>query len=129
MRSRIVLSVFLSVLMIAAPTFAATHHVSMHNSLYIPQTLQAAVGDSVIWTNTEAAMPHTVTSGTNCNPDGLWDSGNLNAGQSYTRVFSSAGQYPYFCNYHCLSGMTGTVDVLPTPANHRTWGKIKTIYR
>ena len=59
-------------------------------------TIQA--GESVTWT--WAASGHTVTSiplVTNCTPNGLFDSGVLSSGATYTHVFNTPGTYAYGC--------------------------------
>jgi plastocyanin len=57
-----------------------------------------------MWTNNDNSI-HTVTSTT----AGLFDSGNLNAGQSWTYTFQTPGTYQYRCIYHAW--MAGTVIV------------------
>jgi plastocyanin len=49
-------------------------------------------------------------SGGSCAPDGVWDSGVLSAGQSFSRTFDTAGTYHYYCSIHG-SMMTGQVIV------------------
>jgi plastocyanin len=62
-----------------------------------------ATGDTVNWT-TCATVAHTSTSNS-----GLWDSGNLNPGQSFSFQFTTPGTFPYFCRLH---GHTGTITVV-----------------
>jgi YVTN family beta-propeller protein len=66
-------------------------------------TLKAAVGQSVVWTNADA-VPHTVTG-----DGGLWDSGDIEGGKSFTMRFDKPGTYSYYCKYHPM--MRGTVLV------------------
>ena len=47
---------------------------------------------------------HTVTS-----DKGLWDSGPIPPGGSYSVTFTQPGTYTYHCNNH--KGMTGTIMV------------------
>ncbi|HSS43739.1 MAG TPA: hypothetical protein VLO07_00235 [Thermoanaerobaculia bacterium] len=54
---------------------------------------------------------HSTTSGTCCTGDGKWDSGVQGSGM-FTRMFPSAGTFPYFCIVHG-SAMTGTIVVNP----------------
>jgi plastocyanin len=94
-----------------------------------PDSLAVALGDSVTWVN-EDADPHTSTSGPDCTPDGDWDSGTMNPGDTFTYVTDEEGTIPYYCTFHCIMGMVGVLVVGdPTPAEERTWGKIKAIYR
>ncbi len=130
MRAFGLLALLFGLAVIAVPASATVHQVSMDNFMFTPSSLQAAVGDSVVWTNNQAGVIHTVTSGTSCTPNNLFDSGNLNPGQKFTHVFTSAGTFNYFCTFHCLSNnMVGVVIVSPTANDKQTWGKIKTLYR
>lgn len=61
------------------------------------------VNNTVTWTNYDVSA-HTVTSTNN-----MFDSGNINSGESYTHTFTAAGTYQYYCIYH--PWMTGTVVV------------------
>jgi plastocyanin len=63
------------------------------------------VGTTVTWTNHDT-VPHTVTA-----DDGSFDSGTLQPGQSYTRTFSSAGNYPYHCSIHGAASMSGVLQI------------------
>src|SRR5437867_7831541 len=87
------------------PAWAASHSVSMVDFSFGPSTLTINVGDSVTWTN-DATDPHTSTSDT-----GLWDSGSVDPGQSFTHTFSSAGTFAYHCTFHQSLGMVGTIVV------------------
>jgi uncharacterized protein (TIGR03118 family) len=97
----------------ASSARAATTHVNMIDFGFSPQNVTIAVGDTVTWTNT-GSFTHTTTSGTTTggvrHPDGLWDSGSVLPGQTYSRVFAQAGTFPYYCTPHYTS-MTGTVTV------------------
>jgi nitrite reductase (NO-forming) len=72
---------------------------------YAPDTIHVVIGvnNTVEWMNDDTAA-HTVTSDT-----GLFDSGYLGPGQSWSWTFTTAGTYSYHCGYH--SWMTGTVVV------------------
>ncbi len=92
---------------------------------YSPATLTVAKGDTVTWTNTPYEFSynytHTTTSGASPpTPSGLWDSGTLNNGQTYTLDTSSisAGTYPYFCkfDYDTSPAMLGTL-IITNPAS------------
>jgi glucose/arabinose dehydrogenase/plastocyanin len=96
---------------------AATVHVDIIDFGFSPQDVAVRVGDTVTWTNT-GSFNHTTTSGTTSggpHPDGLWDSGYLSSGASYSHTFTQAGTFPYYCAPH-YTHMTGTVTVQP-PAN------------
>ena len=72
---------------------------------YSPATIHLVIGvnNTVTWTNYDVSA-HTVTSTNN-----MFDSGNINSGESYTHTFTAAGTYQYYCIYH--PWMTGTVVV------------------
>ena len=73
------------------------------------QNLSIRVGDTVNWTNRDAA-PHTSTSGQQGVFDGSgWDSGNLPTNQSFSHKFMSAGSFPYTCLIHPSMNATVTV--------------------
>jgi plastocyanin len=114
----------------AVPASATVWQVIMNDQdQFSPDSLSIAVGDSVYWTN-EDEDEHTATSGVDCTEDGLFDSGDLEAGESWGRVFDVVGVFPYFCEYHCFMGMTGSITVnAANPVDASTWGKIKALYR
>ena len=94
-----------------------------------PDSLTVALGDSVTWVN-EGVEPHTSTSGTNCTPDGVWDSGSLGPGDSFTYVTDETDTIPYYCTFHCAMGMIGVLVVTePTPVKEESWGRLKASYR
>jgi plastocyanin len=70
-----------------------------------PKELTFAVGSTVTWTNNGNNI-HTLTS-----PDGLFDSGGLLAGQSFSFTFDKAGTYRLICRQHGLNGMAAQVIV------------------
>jgi nitrite reductase (NO-forming) len=75
------------------------------SSGFSPATITVVIGvnNTVVWTNKDSA-PHTVTSSTK-----LFDSGNLNTGDTFTYTFATPGTYQYGCSYH--PWMKGTVIV------------------
>lgn len=77
--------------------------VSMGDDFFTPRSLSISAGASVTWTNA-GRRPHSVTG-----DDGLWDSGMLGSGQSFSFTFQNAGTYAYNCAYH--GGMAGTIVV------------------
>ncbi len=94
----------------AAPTMASTvaapasNAVSITSAGFQPNALSVKVGTTVTWTNNDSAA-HTVTSDT----AGVFDSGPINQGATFTFTFSQAGTF----TYHSTSdpSMTGTVTV------------------
>lgn len=80
----------------------AAHHVEIRAFRYQPDTLTAAPGDTVAWTNHDV-VPHTATAA------GAWDTGPIGAGGSGRWVAGAAGTYDYACAYH--PGMRATLVV------------------
>jgi uncharacterized repeat protein (TIGR01451 family) len=70
---------------------------------YAPPSITIHVGDTVIWTNA-GSYAHTVTA-----DDGSFDSGQVNAGATFSMTFNTAGTYAYHCSPH--PWMKGTVVV------------------
>ncbi len=66
---------------------------------YIPSQVSIKSGESVTWLNEDAAF-HSVTSGTNENPTGLFDSGYLDPNEPFTIKFDESGTFDYFCTLH-----------------------------
>lgn len=84
------------------PTSEMTE-VNISGFAYDPAAISVPVGTTVMWTNNNS-VPHTVTS-----DDGLWDSGNLNPGSTFSYTFEQPGTFAYHCEIHPT--MTGTVEV------------------
>ena len=96
----------------APPRNPATAHVAIGPGTgfftFSPSVVDIHAGDRVVWT--WQSTPHTTTSG-NGTSDGLWNSGSLSAGASFTNTFTSAGNFPYYCQFHFAEHMTGEVNV------------------
>ena len=67
-------------------------------------TVVIGKNNTVFWSNGDSAA-HTVTSDT-----GVFDSGNMNPGDTYQFTFTTPGTYTYHCSYHPF--MQGTVIVV-----------------
>ena len=102
----------LLVLLAVLNSRAANVTVDIQNFAFEPASVTIKVGDSVIWRNRDATG-HTSTSTT-----GLWDSGFLGFGQTYTRTFNTVGSFPYICDPH--PHMQGTIVVEPAAASAPT---------
>ena len=92
--------------------------VGQGGDVFVPDTVNISVGDTVRWTWAESG--HSVTSGDPCTSDGQFCSpNNTNCGQCVTSsqgfvyefTFTQAGSFSYFCCVHCAIGMTGVVNV------------------
>jgi|SRR5688572_22721898 len=75
---------------------------------FSPNPIQVSVGTTVTWTNDDA-QPHTVNSGENATPSGLFDSPIMAPQATFEYTFTEAGEFPYFCILH--PNMVGTVSV------------------
>ncbi|HEX7120340.1 MAG TPA: cupredoxin family copper-binding protein [Longimicrobiales bacterium] len=79
----------------AAPERAPRRHVvEIRGFAYAPQTLEVAVGDTVVWVNRDV-VPHTATAS-----DGAWDSGTFGKDESWSYVPRESGEREYVCTLH-----------------------------
>src|SRR6185503_19560720 len=102
----------LSALLSACALQAATVDVLIQNFAFNPSSVTINVGDTVTWRQIDTTQ-HTSTS-----DSGIWNSGVLNQGQSFSHTFNTAGTFGYFCQPHPF--MTGTITVQGTAANPPT---------
>ena len=72
------------------------------------ENIQVSVGTTVNWTNQDSAR-HTTTAGSGGSASGVWNSGPLGQGTSFSFTFNEAGTFEYFCQIH--PSMTGIVTV------------------
>lgn len=86
------------------PASSTELQISLKNFAFNPDTVTVKVGTTVKWTNEDNVI-HTVTSDTN-----LFDSGDMNQGDTFSFTFTQAGTYPYYCIPH-HANMKGTVIV------------------
>jgi plastocyanin len=70
---------------------------------YVPDPVTVPAGTTITWTNSDATA-HTVTSDT-----GLFSSGTINAGGTFSATVQNKGTITYHCTLH--SGMVGTIVV------------------
>jgi plastocyanin len=82
----------------------STVDVSISGYAFNPPTLTIKEGTTVTWTNQDAVV-HTVTSDT-----GVFDSGDLAQGATFSYTFTTAGTYVYHCLPH-HARMEGTITV------------------
>ncbi|MSQ91081.1 MAG: hypothetical protein EXS01_06800 [Phycisphaerales bacterium] len=95
---------------------AAVVIINQQGATFVPGLVTAQVGDTVRWVWHGGG--HTVTSGPDCEPNGLFD-GDLSGGTpSFDWVVpaSAAGEtIPYFCVPHCAFFMVGSIQVAAAP--------------
>jgi plastocyanin len=100
----------LTVLVLAVPAVAAGPiDVNIEFSDYRPSQLDVLPGETVVWTNV-SQRTHTVTSDT-----GLFDSGNVPGGSTFSFRFNEVGTYSYHCTIH--PSIVGEVDVRKVTLN------------
>jgi len=86
--------------LISIPPETDTPGCEKTNKCYLPSSSKLNAGGEVIWTNHDTAA-HTITSGSpQEGPDGLFDSGLLNPGETYSLEFNIPFEYEYFCLVH-----------------------------
>lgn len=69
------------------------HRVVISDFAFHPSTLTVTVGTKVTFVNDDSTV-HTATDA------GVFNSGNLGKGQTYTITFDKAGTYHYICSIH-----------------------------
>ncbi|MEU5428909.1 cupredoxin domain-containing protein [Streptomyces olivoreticuli] len=69
--------------------------VTIANHAFNPAEQPVRAGETVTWINVEDGVPHTVTSDTR-----LWDSGVIDPGSTFSRVFPAPGTFRYHCDIH-----------------------------
>ena len=82
----------------------------LNDSCLNPSSTTISIGEMITWDNQDIAT-HTVVSG---NPidgaDGIFNSGFIAPGESFSFVFNAAGNFPYYDVVH--SWIIGTIDVV-----------------
>lgn len=106
-----VLLAFLVVPVTPAIAGAATIEVEARDNVFVPEQLHVDPGDTVVWENVGFRV-HTVTSDT-----GIFDSGNMASGDTFSRTFPEEGFFFYHCRHHgsARNGMWGVVIVGDPP--------------
>jgi len=91
--------------MIIMPVKSARPDCGPNTECYIPSYYVAKTGETVYWMNQDSAF-HSVTSGQQENPDGLFDSGHIDPSEKFSYTFFEPGVYPYYCTLHpWMNGM------------------------
>ena len=77
---------------------------------YGTNPLMISPGTTVQWVNQDS-VEHTATS-----DSGVFDSGTLTTGETYTFKFDNPGTYPYHCEIHGAASMSGVIQVGASPS-------------
>ena len=85
------------------------NEVWMQGLAFNPAAKTISVGTTITWTNKDNTT-HTTTSGVPGAPDGIFNSGNLNNGGTFSFKFTTAGTFKYYCLIHGAM-MTATMTV------------------
>jgi plastocyanin len=85
------------------------NEVWMQGIAFNPVTKTISGGTTITWTNKDNTT-HTATSGVPNSPDGLFNSGNLGNGGTFSFKFTTAGTFKYYCMIHGAM-MTATMIV------------------
>ncbi len=74
------------------PEAATEHQITITNSGFEPPEINIKAKDTVTWTNQDTEH-HTVAGG-------IFDSGDMEPGETYSKTFTKTGILNYLCNYH-----------------------------
>ena len=88
---------------VAAHAAGKTHQVRIEGMKFVPERLEVAAGDTVVWTNKDI-VPHTVTAA-----ESKVESGDLQTGRSFKLLAKQKGEMAYICRLHPV--MHGVVIV------------------
>jgi plastocyanin len=106
-------SAFAEVTITTGPVALSAPGCEETDECYTPSTTTVDVGGVVTMTNIDSTGIHTFTSGTvdgfTPSPDSIFDSGILNADQSFEWIPETSGEYPYYCMLH--TWMQGSITV------------------
>jgi plastocyanin len=99
-----------------ATTFTVLNGVSAFDFGFTPTPITVAQGGGVLWSNAGPSIHDTnsdgCVDGVGTTGVGLWCSPDMNVGDTFSFVFTAAGQFTYHCSIHPV--MVATVSVLPT---------------
>ena len=91
--------------MIIMPVKSARPDCGPNDECYIPSYYVTKIDETVYWKNQDSAF-HSVTSGQQQNPDGLFDSGHIDPDEKFSYTFTEPGVYSYYCTLHpWMNGM------------------------
>lgn len=106
------------------PAVAEKGTVNMGDLAFLPATITVNVGQRITWKNSSEAVHNVVDDASKALsvadvklPSSVqpFDSGFLQPGQTFSRVFTVPGVYRYVCTLHEANGMKGVVIVRSLP--------------
>jgi plastocyanin len=108
MKKILLLTVALAICSVSAAS-AARIRVRVQNFTFQPATINAHVGDVIIWRFVNGM--HTTTSTSVPAGAQTWNAPIDSTHTQFRYRIQVAGTYQYQCNFHFLQGMTGTIMV------------------
>ena len=87
-------AICLAFLPAAALAAGKTHTVRIEGMKFVPERLEVAAGDTVVWTNKDV-VPHTVTAS-----GAKVESGEIAPNRGWRFVAKKKGEMPYICRLH-----------------------------
>ena len=87
--------VLLGAVSLTADSNSKTHTINIENMRFDPAEVTVKAGDTIIWVNKDL-VPHTATSAT----EGVFDSGFMEAGQTWKYEVKGKGDVAYICTFH-----------------------------
>lgn len=84
---------------------STSNAISIGNDFFSPSSTTVATGTTVTWTWNSSGTAHTVTF-----DDGAPGSGAKSSG-TFSRRFTTAGTYTYYCQIHGRAVMSGSITV------------------
>lgn len=89
-------------------TMSASRPGCENTGCYLPEKLSVHSGDTVTWINNDRGF-HTVTTGYYDTPDGMIESEQIGASDTFSHKFENSGEFHYYCRLH--PWMEGTISV------------------
>jgi plastocyanin len=90
-------------------------HVTIKNFAFTPQTITVKAGTKVTWKNADGVVHHLASTDsmkTTASVTGMFSSGTLSTGRSFSFTYKKKGTYFYECTIHAsMASMHGKVIV------------------
>lgn len=96
----------------ASQSNATVRVVTVSAMIFTPASMSVSVGDTVKWVWSNGT--HTTTSSAVPSGAAPWSAPLDTLHQTFIYVVSQPGTYSYYCLYHVIYGMTGTISASPS---------------